>query len=125
MANRIQNVDSADSVGGEGGEGVLVAGDDEGLGRQVENDLGLVGGEDGAERGRVPYIPSHIHNPLPSPRQGEHIRFSGWFQAKSHYIRAEELQPVCEPGTFEASVTGDENRFVVVDLSERRKHKSS
>ena len=125
MPDSVKQVDGSGGVGGEGGEGVLVAGDDEGLGGQVENDLRLVGGEKGLERGRVPHIPAHIHNPLPGPGEGEHIGVGGWLQAEPHHIGSHRFQPMGEPGAFETGVPGDEDGFVLVDLSEGVVHRNS
>ena len=93
MTNGIEQVDGSEGVGGEGGDGVLVAGDDEGLGGQVEDDLGLMGGEKGLERGRVPHIPSLVHHTLPGPGQGKHIGVGGRFQAKTYHVSPQCLKP--------------------------------
>lgn len=125
MSDGVEQVDGAGGVGVEGGQGVFVAGDDEGLGGQVEDDLGLMGGDEGAERGRVLHIPSFIFNLLPYPRQGKHTGGSGWFQAKAYHPCPQHVQPVGQPGTFKSRVPGDENSFASVDLSEGAVHINS
>ena len=108
----------AEDISGVGLDGLLVGEPDQGLRREVENEIGSRRFDRGANGGEVANVADAVMQPTRQTKLVEDRRLARRRQRETSDLGTEREQPFGQPRALEAGVSGEENSFASVSIGE-------
>src|ERR1700687_1302353 len=106
LADGFHHMHSTHDVGAVCTYGVGVGAANDGLRRQMEDDLRGKFRHRGCKLGVIAHVAANIFNDLAHGCEGEHIRLGAGIEGVTSNMRAQLTEPECEPTALETGMSG-------------------